>query len=377
MKKSLILIIVLLAHSLNAQKLLKGFYQTPSYIEKAAVDNTIVGYGMDFIEYGKIPSYHKVVIWDSLGEVREEIDLTSLFSFVHRENNYKGQFVACQLSPDKKNILVVGRNYQFQGDAFETIIHSYSIETRKWTVPFVNKEYQCLKLAFHPTNSDIMVAYATSKVSKNNEFEVFLFDMKQNTMTRKIKTYSFPNIPISIHFSKDGERLFVFEGKDSGVGNMDVFSTSNYISIKRILVKDHILKVFETPKELYFCGANKTFLYSKKDFAYKRALSFNDVKGVYPESNFMLVTEHSSTGAAPKSAFYNLTTQKISYWTSQSGSELLQLYDAENSRFIAFNIIEFFQYDENYKRNFSPPALENLTPSVILHKFDVETILKQ
>lgn len=366
---------LLFSNCLYSQINLKGFFQTPSYIEKSEIDNTIVGYGMDFIEYGKIPSYHKVVIWDSLGEVREQLDLTPLFTYSHRENSYKGQFVSCQLSPDKKNILVIGRNYQFQGDAFETIIYSYSLETQKWTTLFVNKEYQCLKVSFHPTNSDVMVAYATSKSTKNNEYDVFLIDVKQNQLTKKIKTYRFPNIPISIHFSQDGKRLFIFDGLDSGTGSMDVFSTEKYTSIKRIPIKDHVIKVFETNNEYYFCGAYSTFVYNKNDLKLKQTLKFDDVKGIYPESNFMLVTEHSKTGQPSKSALYNLKTKKLNYWSS--GSEILQLYVPEKSAFIAFNFTEFFHYDENYKRNFLPPALENLLPSVILHKIDVATILKQ
>lgn len=372
--KYFVYLFLLFSSSISAQISLKGFYQTPSYIEKSAVENTIIGYGMDFIEYGKIPSYHKIVIWDSIGEVREEIDLTSLLSYSHRENNYKGQLVSCQLSPDKKNILVIGRNYQFQGDAFETIIHSYSIETRKWMTLFVNKEYQCLRVSFHPTNSDLMVAYATTKSTKNNEYDVFLFDISQNQMTKKIKTYRFPNIPVSINFSKDGKRLFIFDGLDSGAGSMDVFSTEKYTSIKRIPIKDHVIKVFETNNEYYFCGSYSTFVYNKNDLKLKQTLKFDDVKGVYPESNFMLITEHSKTGQPSKSAFYNLTTKKLSYWSSDS--EILQLYSPETSEFIAFNFTEFFQYDENYKRNFSPPALGDLLPSVILHEIDLKSVVK-
>lgn len=374
MRKNLIVIIALLAHSVNAQINLKGFYQTPSYIEKSEVDNTIVGYGMDFIEYGEIPSYHKIVIWDSIGEVREEMDLTSLLSYSHRENNYKGQLVSCQLSPDKKNIMVIGRNYQFQDDAFETIIYSYSLETRKWMTLFVNKEYQCLKVSFHPTNSDLMVAYAVSKSTRTNEYDVYLFDLKENLMIKKIKQYNYPRIPVSINFSKDGKRIFIFDGLDSGTGSMDVFSTEKYTSIKRIPIKDHVIKVFETKSEYYFCGSYSTFVYSKIDLKLKQTLKFDDVKGVYPESNFMLITEHSKTGQQSKSAFYNLTTKKLSYWSS--GSEILQLYSPETSAFIGLNFTEFFQYDENYKRNFSPPGLADLLPSVILHKVDVATIFK-
>lgn len=375
MKKSVLLIIVLLAHFAHAQKILDGFYQPPSFLENTAVEKTIVGYGMDFIEYGKIPIYHKIVIWDSLGEVSEKIDLTSLFSYSHRENNYKGQFVSCQLSPDKKNIIVIGRNYQFEGDAFETIIYSYSLENRKWITLFVNKEYQCLKISFHPTNSDLMVAYAATKSTKNNEYDVYLFDVKQNQMIKKIKTYRFPNIPVSISFSEDGKRLFIFDGLDTGTGSMDVFSTEKYTSIKRIPIKDHIIKVLETNNEYYFCGAYSTFIYNKKDLNLKQTLKFDDVKGIYPENNFILITEHSKTGQPSKSSFYNLTKKKLSYWSS--GSEVLQLYSPQSNAFIAFNFTEFFQYDENYKRNFAPPALENLLPSVILHKIDVDTILKQ
>lgn len=376
MEKILIVIIVLLTHNVNGQKHLKGFYQIPSFLATTSVENTIVGYGMDFVEYGKIPTYHKVVIWDSIGEVREKIDITPLLTYSHRENNYKGQFVNCQLSPDKKNILVIGRNYQFQGDAFETIIYSYSLETRKWTTLFVTKEFQCLNVSFHPTNSDVMVAYATSKSTKNNEYDVFLFDLKQNLMPKKIKTYSFPNIPVSINFSRDGKSLFIFDGLQTGTGSMDVFSTTNYASTKRIPIKDHIIKVFESTNEYYLCGSYSTFVYSKKDMKLKQTLKFDDVKGIYPESNFMLITEHSKTGQPSKSAFYNLTTQKVSYWSSKTGSELLQIYNPATNKFIALNDTEFFQYDENYKRNFSPPALGELLPSVIMHEFDLKSVVE-
>jgi len=372
--KYLIYIFLLFSSSIQAQKNLKGFYQTPSFIEKTAVDNLIVGYGMDFIEYGKIPSYHKVVIWNSDGEIRDEIDLTSKFTYNFRQGIYKGQFGSLQLSPDKKNIILVGRNYQFQGDSFETIIFSYSLETRKWNTLFVNKEYQCYDILMHPTNSDLMIAHATTKETDFNNYEVFLFDIKLNQMIKKIKTYTFPNLPVSTYFSKDCKQLFIFEGLETGPGFIDVFSTEKYTAIKRIPIKDHVTKVYETANEYYFCASYSTFVFNKKDLTLKQTLKFDDVKGVYPESNFMLITEHSRTGQAPKSGLYNLKTKKLHYWTK--GKEILQLYIPETGNFIGFNITEFFQYDANYTRNFSAPALENLLPPVVMSKIELNTILK-
>lgn len=359
------------------QKILEGFYNTPKTVEITAVNNTIFGYGTDFIEYGKMPVKHKFIIWNDDGSIREEIDLTPKFSYNHRNNIYKGQIKDCFLSVDKKSVIVWGQNYQFQGDMYATIIFSYNIEIRKWITIFENKNYTSHKITFHPSNPDIIVLEGYLNPLQNTsdyEWPIYIFDIKQNQMLQKIKTFKYPNIPILTQFSKDGKKLFVSVGTNvENKGFMEIYNTSNYKLLKTIHYPEQIKHIFETPTDFYFCGAYHTLVYQSKNFSLKETLRNYQIKGIYPKLNFAIMTKYDKVTFTQKSHFYHLKTKKFSPW---QGSQILQSYHEATNQFIALDFNEFSYYDQNYKMIFNPPALKDLKQPVSCFEFDLSVFVK-
>lgn len=375
MKKYFLLLAFGFILTAHAQKAMKGFFQAPHFVAKTAVDSTFFAYGTDFLNYGEMATHHKIVIWNSGGDIIDEIDLTFLEKYNFRNEIYTGQLKSCMLSNDKKEIIVVGNNYQFKGNRFETIIFAYSLELKKWKTLYASKEINCTKLIFHPSHENIIIADATLSASTGEDlWKIMAIDISRDTVLQTIKTYKYPNIPTYLKFSKDGSRLFVFDGLITEKGFMDVFQTSNYRPIKRIPFNEHILQVFETDKELYFSGTKKSYVYNQLDLKHRQTLNFNTILGVFPMLNFILFLDYNTASQSTSNAFYNLKTRKRSSWAS--GQQVLQLYDPETKIFIAFDYQEFFTYDANYKRTFNPPSLSELRPSVYMHKMDLETVLK-
>lgn len=292
---------------MSAQIPFFGFERSPVFIQQTAVVDTFFGYGSDWkIKDGKRAFSRKIVLWDSNGEILKSMDISFLNEFNYEGNTYIGLTSGCYLSPDKRKIIIRGRNYQFQGDEIKTVIYAYDIENDLWETLFYSKDYALGHIKFHPSDTTRFVAENLNDLSNS---KIQLFEFENLNMSQQIKAYPMPGLPICVQFSEDGRHLFVFESLSNGSGYMDVFKTVNFTLLKRIAIKDHIETVFENEKYFLFSGSFGAYIYSKNDFKFIKSIS-SDIQGIISPLNLAIL---GPAGADTEGALkiYNLSTHQI------------------------------------------------------------------
>ncbi len=271
--KNLLLGFILFAwagESLSQQLDLYGFERRVDFAGFVCGDSCVLGYGNDWMLVdGTRRLGRKLILWNAQnGEQLIQHALVDL-EFVQVDGQkYRGMLGKAELSPDRKRLYILGRQYQGGGKQIQSLFHVYHIEQDSFSVEIVDADKQILSFQFNKNNQNMLTCIY---LGSNSGIYVGKLDLRSDQGISQLRSYQQLVQPLSLAFSSCGRFLYIGLGINSKQGALEVFDIENNKMIKKLNTKEHVLGVFDFDNTIYCQGVESSMLYQKSSLKFLKS----------------------------------------------------------------------------------------------------------
>ena len=287
---SLSLALGLQAQTNNQALALHGFERQVSQLFFLENDSQILGYGMNWMGEGNARRLaYEYIIWDSKeAKVLKKQNFGALSQIQINGQSFRGSLGACALSPDQKQLLIIGTQYAAPGQPnWETVFHFHNLATGQTSSQAAERNFRISQVVFHPNDPDLLGVLAMD--NEKFEFQAGLYSLSQGKIIRTFLQGRGALIPLSIDFSRDGQRVYVGYGNSAYNGGWEIYNLADGKRLRQFPLRDQAMNFFEWEGQLIVSGHNSTFSYTLNTWALRRtdrirlsALHSSGLAALYP-----------------------------------------------------------------------------------------------